>query len=944
MNIDLNTNNYTIEKLELFLKLNQPYDTEDVNNQIAKMILKVLTHSNYDDETKQSIVLFLYNIKDKLYTEYKNNYASTIEDYTYNPNLNKGTAVGQIISDINYSSHNPLQYQQISTETIYAYQNKSQHSNYVFNTRFRQNFLNTIPQTAEFVLPQPIKNVVSLSLKSIQFPNVMFTFSNSKFTTQLYIKENVTNFEAIVRIPSGNYDETTLPFILEKSINEQVVNPLIDSNNYRFHVTIDPYTFFVTIRNDFYEFTMETITDYPSSLGKCNEYDNIVNLSSTALTIYETIDEEFNYIEEQDITTEVVDIIKFNINYNTKYVVSDLNIEESIFKVNKLYTNINSDNEMDDLFITYYSLNSIFKGSLVLTHEISSFIDNKLDTDFDCLYVPLQNQTVTTNNGNERLYNSVDKTDDNIYTHRAFMLANILDAQSSPVSKFTNKDGENNRTRTHEYTMKIYRDNSFEIIQNLNGQFTASNSYYKDITLYDNMEYWNEHNVQNSSISYNPFFHFQESTTGDDYIEQLNRQDTNVDNSTYESSTGNQVVFKFQNEGNPAFFISGPDEDYIKFIFEKRTERIRLNGKISENTWISFDDRDGDTVGENDYIIKSDNHLIQSDVSFGDVTNIKDGTRYAIDFETGDWNSKVLVIWDSNWGNSSGYYSQSYDFFDVYGYVPGYEDKNFSIYDNVNITHFISTYQYNIQETLYSKQYTMHQMMTNKIYVTHDPDNNFLLNIAIDITHNPNTPLNMFPNATTNSSSNEDVYNEDVYIDNEISNDQFIVNNIKQCPQDKTFNLSSQYNFRFHDKDLKRHVDATNITSTLGYQIGFRNLRYNGQKEYTSEGTFDKSSLDYVYFCMNDFNNTYLNHTIGVLPNENILDSNILGVIPLRSSQFTTTFDNGSDYINKQRLYSQPVDIKKIKIRLIDPIGNLLDIHSSDITFVLEINTLLDNT
>jgi hypothetical protein len=144
--------------------------------------------------------------------------------------------------------------------------------------------------------------------------------------------------------------------------------------------------------------------------------------------------------------------------------------------------------------------------------------------------------------------------------------------------------------------------------------------------------------------------------------------------------------------------------------------------------------------------------------------------------------------------------------------------------------------------------------------------------------------------------------------------------------------------------DVKGKVSEITISNTLGYQIGYRLIQYAGFKSYTSESAFDKTALDYVYFSVDDYNNSYLNHNYGVLPNESILDENIIAIVPIRSAQFSTTFDNGSDYIPKLRYYFTPVDVKRIRVKLLDPLGNLANINTNDYSFVLEFTKLMDIT
>jgi hypothetical protein len=75
-----------------------------------------------------------------------------------------------------------------------------------------------------------------------------------------------------------------------------------------------------------------------------------------------------------------------------------------------------------------------------------------------------------------------------------------------------------------------------------------------------------------------------------------------------------------------------------------------------------------------------------------------------------------------------------------------------------------------------------------------------------------------------------------------------------------------------------------------------------------------------------------------------MLDEDILALIPISSEIFTTTFSDGSSYIYRTRNYNGPVDINKISIKLINPMGQIADIHDTDYTFCLQIERIADIT
>lgn len=178
------------------------------------------------------------------------------------------------------------------------------------------------------------------------------------------------------------------------------------------------------------------------------------------------------------------------------------------------------------------------------------------------------------------------------------------------------------------------------------------------------------------------------------------------------------------------------------------------------------------------------------------------------------------------------------------------------------------------------------------------------------------------------------------------SSGTFVIRTITQYPN--TIGVDCQdklhSNYKYDDTYKKEGISPSLINNTLGYQIGYRSVLYSGANKYRSEACYNGVGIDYIYFSMNEFSNAnYVKNTLGVLPSS-FLENNILGVIPIRSAKFTFSFDNGADFIFKTRNYTSPIDISRINIKLLDPIGRVLDIHFSDISFILQFTTIFDNT
>lgn len=272
--IDLDINNYTKSDLISFFKLNTNYSNSELeyNEQLIK---KSILNSNYDSKYKYELLVFILLAKDIL--KIKEDENKKIAEQPENKTINN---IGKILNPT--SSHPVLQRQSIISDRINAYGNYVRKTNYVFDTRYRDDFFNTIAVDATFTLPIKLNNVIAITLSSIQFANTFFTFNSFYQTNQLYIFEETTNRQAVVILPEGNYTALNFPLQLEKAINQQVVgvyNPPPGVN--RFTVSISEFTGFTTITNSTYNFRMNLLRRAAVFSGEiCNPFIATVKLTS----------------------------------------------------------------------------------------------------------------------------------------------------------------------------------------------------------------------------------------------------------------------------------------------------------------------------------------------------------------------------------------------------------------------------------------------------------------------------------------------------------------------------------------------------------------------------------------------------------------------------------------------------------------------------------------
>lgn len=116
----------------------------------------------------------------------------------------------------------------------------------------------------------------------------------------------------------------------------------------------------------------------------------------------------------------------------------------------------------------------------------------------------------------------------------------------------------------------------------------------------------------------------------------------------------------------------------------------------------------------------------------------------------------------------------------------------------------------------------------------------------------------------------------------------------------------------------------------LGWIMGFRQGTYHGRTEYTSEGFYNSSYPNYLYFVVDDFNHAQAQNVFGMY-SKSILGDNILAMVPVHSAQSSLP-----SLIERKRDYFGPVRIQRMKIQLLNQYGEPVDLNYMDYSFSLE--------
>lgn len=163
---------------------------------------------------------------------------------------------------------------------------------------------------------------------------------------------------------------------------------------------------------------------------------------------------------------------------------------------------------------------------------------------------------------------------------------------------------------------------------------------------------------------------------------------------------------------------------------------------------------------------------------------------------------------------------------------------------------------------------------------------------------------------------------------------------------DEPCSIAQYYNnVNVDDVETKNglNIKVSQFVTTMGYLIGYRKPEYAHSNSYTSESMFNNIYTDYVYFCLDEYagSSQYIAN-YGVLPNS-LINDNILAVVPITTPKFISTFADNSDFIFKTRNYNGPIDIQKISVKILNPQGVQVFLHSFDYGFNLQITSIYDN-
>ena len=114
---------------------------------------------------------------------------------------------------------------------------------------------------------------------------------------------------------------------------------------------------------------------------------------------------------------------------------------------------------------------------------------------------------------------------------------------------------------------------------------------------------------------------------------------------------------------------------------------------------------------------------------------------------------------------------------------------------------------------------------------------------------------------------------------------------------------------------------------SLGKILGFENINYSSNNLYTGENTSNLGDFTYCFLKINDLGNVY--H----------LENKYIAKILIPNNNYNLLI-NKNQFISKNIILPQPINLSNLNIELVDPLGNLLNLNNVPFNFTIEFNII----
>lgn len=271
----------------------------------GKSYLEILAEN--DAEARQE---FDPNAKDRLAEQ--NEYEDNVEPEDHHPDELENQEDFQKPQGSRFESGRGAEFNEYIDKTTTSVRYKAKDVNtLVFNidSKFRQDFYTTDTTEYTYKFLKPIRNVTSMRISGIEFPNVSYVFNAQKDNLSFLVRTANSNVDVSVIIEAGNYED---PYTFAAAIRQALVTAFPTE---AFAVNLSGVTAKITITN-----TSNFTLNFTNIYSRLRNYDNGIGYnmgfrefvyqgasSYTSEAIVDTIESNYVYMsigKDYDIVTQ----------------------------------------------------------------------------------------------------------------------------------------------------------------------------------------------------------------------------------------------------------------------------------------------------------------------------------------------------------------------------------------------------------------------------------------------------------------------------------------------------------------------------------------------------------------------------------------------------------------------------------------------------------------
>jgi len=143
------------------------------------------------------------------------------------------------------------------------------------------------------------------------------------------------------------------------------------------------------------------------------------------------------------------------------------------------------------------------------------------------------------------------------------------------------------------------------------------------------------------------------------------------------------------------------------------------------------------------------------------------------------------------------------------------------------------------------------------------------------------------------------------------------------------------------EKDINGNKTKTELSMKLGWNLGFQRPIYEGATQYTADTIIEPATVRYLFLAIDDYHNSGNNHFVSAFQ-KSVLNPNILARISVKGTYFSLVMENDLNIVSEPRQYFGPVDIQRLRIRLFDEYGRIVDMNNANFSFCLNFKLIYD--